>query len=141
ARFVLSVHSRSGLDRLLNAAPDRGFGRAYVEGHIDVEPLEAFFEVVHSIPRRRLIAGLPALLRVAISLGARPALQSLAAEARLHGRRHSRQRDSAAVRCHYDLAPEFYALWLDRTLTYSCAYMLRPHGELDNDPAAELALP
>ena len=28
---------------------------------------------------------------------------------------------SAAIRHHYDVGNEFYALWLDPTLTYSCA--------------------
>ena len=42
--------------------------------------------------------------------------------AELNGALHSRQRDRQAIRFHYDLPPEFYALWLDRRLVYSCAY-------------------
>ena len=53
--------------------------------------------------------------------------------ARLTGRRHSRARDLAAVRFHYDVGEDFYRLWLDRRLTYSCAYFERP-----DDPAADL---
>jgi mycolic acid cyclopropane synthetase len=36
----------------------------------------------------------------------------------LRGRRRSRKRDAAAVRSHYDVGNEFYALWLDRRMVY-----------------------
>jgi cyclopropane-fatty-acyl-phospholipid synthase len=34
------------------------------------------------------------------------------------------------IRHHYDIPPEFYRLWLDETMTYSCAYYLRPEASL-----------
>jgi cyclopropane-fatty-acyl-phospholipid synthase len=40
----------------------------------------------------------------------------------LGGRLHSRDRDAAAVRHHYDVGNELYRLFLDRDLVYSCAY-------------------
>lgn len=55
--------------------------------------------------------------------------------ARLHGRQHSRQRDRAAIQYHYDVSNEFYALWLDKRLTYSCAYFER--GDEDINTAQE----
>ena len=39
----------------------------------------------------------------------------------------------AAIRFHYDVGEDFYRLWLDRRLTYSCAYFERP-----DDPDADL---
>jgi cyclopropane-fatty-acyl-phospholipid synthase len=35
---------------------------------------------------------------------------------------HSKSRDRAAVQYHYDVSNDFYALWLDRRMVYSCAY-------------------
>jgi len=35
---------------------------------------------------------------------------------------HSRERDAAQVRHHYDVSDDFYALWLDPRRVYSCAY-------------------
>lgn len=35
---------------------------------------------------------------------------------------HSRQRDRKAIKYHYDVADDFYALFLDRNMVYSCAY-------------------
>jgi cyclopropane-fatty-acyl-phospholipid synthase len=40
----------------------------------------------------------------------------------LEGRRHSLKRDRAAIAYHYNLSNDFYSLWLDPTMTYSCAY-------------------
>ena len=48
-----------------------------------------------------------------------------AAELRPRGKRHSIRRDARAVRHHYDLPPEFFALFLGEELTYSCALFTR----------------
>jgi cyclopropane-fatty-acyl-phospholipid synthase len=37
-------------------------------------------------------------------------------------RRHTRNGDRDAIRHHYDVSNEFYALWLDPHMVYSCAY-------------------
>ena len=37
-------------------------------------------------------------------------------EARLHGRRHSRERDAAAIAHHYDVSYEFYRIVLGPSL-------------------------
>jgi len=42
--------------------------------------------------------------------------------ARLEGEKHSISRDKQAVSYHYDVSNEFYALWLDEEMNYSCAY-------------------
>jgi cyclopropane-fatty-acyl-phospholipid synthase len=36
--------------------------------------------------------------------------------------RHTRRADSANARYHYDVGNDFYRLWLDRNMIYSCAY-------------------
>ena len=41
---------------------------------------------------------------------------------------------AAAIRYHYDVGNEFYALWLDRSLTYSCAM---PEHRTDTLEAAQ----
>lgn len=38
---------------------------------------------------------------------------------------------AAAIRHHYDIGNDFYALWLDRTLTYSCAMPTGPDDTLN----------
>lgn len=51
--------------------------------------------------------------------------------ARLSGKRHSIERDRQAISYHYDVSNDFYALWLDRRMVYSCAYFERPDEDLD----------
>lgn len=51
--------------------------------------------------------------------------------ARMSGRRHSIERDRQAIRYHYDVSNDFYALWLDRNMVYSCAYFQSPDENLD----------
>jgi cyclopropane-fatty-acyl-phospholipid synthase len=51
--------------------------------------------------------------------------------ARMTGKRHSIERDRQAVTYHYDVSNDFYALWLDRSMTYSCAYFHSPEDDLD----------
>lgn len=36
-----------------------------------------------------------------------------------------------AVRSHYDKSNEFFKLWLDPSMTYSCAYFERPDMTLE----------
>ncbi|MGH2940121.1 MAG: class I SAM-dependent methyltransferase, partial [Solirubrobacterales bacterium] len=48
-----------------------------------------------------------------------------AAELAPSGRRHSKERDARAVRHHYDVSNEFFGLFLDDSMTYSCANFIR----------------
>jgi len=48
------------------------------------------------------------------------------------GKVHSKQRDQQAISYHYDLPADFYALWLDPRMVYSCAYFNNPDEDLDS---------
>ena len=49
----------------------------------------------------------------------------------LPGKLHSRERDRRAVISHYDLSNDFFPLWLDKHMVYSCAYFSSPSEDLD----------
>ncbi|MDH4558846.1 methyltransferase domain-containing protein [Pseudomonas sp. BN417] len=51
---------------------------------------------------------------------------------------HDKDTDAAAISYHYDLSNDFYALWLDREMVYSCAYF--PTGTEDLDSAQQAKL-
>jgi cyclopropane-fatty-acyl-phospholipid synthase len=53
-------------------------------------------------------------------------------------KRHSKLENRNAVSFHYDISNEFYALWLDRALVYSCAYFESPDVDLDSAQEAKL---
>jgi len=46
-------------------------------------------------------------------------------------RRDRKSRQTKNVQHHYDLGNDFYALWLDRSMSYSCAYFQRPSDSLE----------
>jgi cyclopropane-fatty-acyl-phospholipid synthase len=54
------------------------------------------------------------------------------------GRVHSKERDRQAIHYHYDLPAEFYALWLDPRMVYSCAYFSKPEEDLDSAQVRKL---
>jgi cyclopropane-fatty-acyl-phospholipid synthase len=45
--------------------------------------------------------------------------------------RHSRSEDRDAIRRHYDVSNEFYALWLDPRMVYSCGYFRAASDSLE----------
>ena len=49
----------------------------------------------------------------------------------LHGRVHSKSRDREAISFHYDVSNDFYQLWLDEAMVYSCAYFRSQDDSLD----------
>jgi cyclopropane-fatty-acyl-phospholipid synthase len=49
----------------------------------------------------------------------------------LNGTLHSKERDRQAVDYHYSVSNDFYALWLDRRMVYSCAYFASSDTALD----------
>src|SRR5260370_17287707 len=51
---------------------------------------------------------------------------------RLRGVRHSKERDRQAVNYHYEQykqSNDFFALWLDRSMLYTCAYSDPARGQ------------
>src|SRR5205807_23508 len=62
------------------------------------------------------------------------------AELRLRGARHSKKRDARAVRHHYDVSSDFFQLFLDRSMTYSCAIFSRGATTLEEAQEAKLEL-
>jgi len=51
---------------------------------------------------------------------------------------HSKAENRDAIHFHYDVSNEFYALWLDRAMVYSCAYFESPEVDLDTAQQAKL---
>jgi cyclopropane-fatty-acyl-phospholipid synthase len=46
-------------------------------------------------------------------------------------RRRSKLRDAQAIAHHYDISNDFYALFLDPLMLYTCAYYRNPDGKLE----------
>jgi cyclopropane-fatty-acyl-phospholipid synthase len=124
------LRSRRALRHILWSPGELGLARAYVAGDLDVEgDVEEGFHLVWAAARdrgapvqigaRARFDALGDAIRLGV-IGLRPARP--APEARPVGRLHSRRRDRAAIAHHYDLSNDFYALILDESMAYSCAY-------------------
>ncbi len=117
---------------------DLSLGEAYIYDDFDIEgdifkvfPLEDHFEQGMPLEKKAR------LLKLYLSLPKAPSRVPSRA-ANLKGQIHSIERDRAAIRYHYDVPSEFYALWLDKNMVYSCAYFKT--GKEDIDTAQEQKL-
>jgi cyclopropane-fatty-acyl-phospholipid synthase len=135
---TLVVRSPLALRYALTAPGELGFARAYVSGELDVDG--DIFDVLalrDHMPDVRLGAGdWLELARIAGSAGLRP-LAPPPEEARLHGRRHTKARDAAAIAHHYDVSNDFYRMVLGPSMTYSCGVWTSPTGTLEDAQAAK----
>ena len=119
---TLTLHSSRLARQFLTGNMGR-LGEAYVKGELTVDG--------------RVEDVLAIGIALAERIGASPVVRRLA-PLFARRRRHSKAQDAADVRYHYDVSNEFYRLWLDRHMIYSCAYF--PTGTEDLDTAQEAKL-
>jgi cyclopropane-fatty-acyl-phospholipid synthase len=136
------VRQPSALSHFLRAPGSLGLGRAYVDGSLLVDDLDGAFLVVDEWRPPAMNSSARARLGLAIVAAAvpgglprRPSLELI-----LRGRRHTIERDSAAIRYHYDVGNDFFALFLDESMTYSCAIFSRGATTLEEAQRTKLEL-
>ena len=130
---TFTVRSPSAVAHALRAPGQLGLGRAYVSGELEVDDLDALIPVLEDwtppeIDNWNRLKLMLAALRVT-GPTLRPAVPE--SEIQPNGSRHSKHRDARAVRHHYDVSNEFFALFLDRSMTYSCAFFSRDGSSLE----------
>ena len=118
-----------------------GLAEAYLYDDFDVEgDIKAVFGLADSLAQKAL--GGIRRLGMARDLLRLPAgdrrTMGRRGPAILRGKRHSIQRDRQAVRYHYDVSNDFYALWLDQRMAYSCAYFAMADDDLDTAQVRKL---
>src|SRR3954470_7730325 len=125
------------------AAPGQlGLGRAYVSGAIEIDDMDAVIGVLNDWKPPPVGTGTKARL-IAAALragGARRPPPAPKAELHLRGRKHTTERDREAVRHHYDVGNEFFSLFLDKSMTYSCAIFSRGATTLEEAQETKLDL-
>lgn len=139
--FSLILNHTGALRRMFTPPLELSLGEAFIYGDFDIEgDIFSAFSLVDAITTRTFNLGEVAnLARELLSLPrSRLAQANGRGPANLSGARHSRQRDRAAIQYHYDVGNDFYSLWLDRRMQYSCAYF--PTGTEDLDTAQERKL-
>jgi cyclopropane-fatty-acyl-phospholipid synthase len=139
---TLTLLTPRALAHALRAPGELGLGRAYVAGMLEVDDMEAALRMVDEFEPPPLTIGQRVNLAVAVvracGIVAPPPVP--ATELRLRGQRHTIGRDRRAVRHHYDVGNEFFALFLDPSMTYSCAYFAGGAQTLEQAQEAKLEL-
>jgi cyclopropane-fatty-acyl-phospholipid synthase len=136
--FHLILNHAGALQRMFKPPVELSLGEAFIGKDFDIEgDIFSVFPLMESIAARSFSTG--EIISIGLGLFALPASSPVRTQGRgsaqLHGSVHSRERDLAAVQYHYDVGNDFYSLWLDRNLQYSCGYF--PGGVEDLDTAQE----
>ena len=132
-RFTVVLQHPGALRKMFLPPNDLTLGEAYIYNDFDIEgdieavfPLAEQFTGSHWGKLEQLRFG-KRLLSLPNTGQPRPG----DAAAKLRGTRHSKERDRQAVTYHYNRSNDFYALWLDSRMVYSCAYFASPGDDLD----------
>lgn len=104
--------------------PELHFGDAYSEGKVEVEGnlikvLESAFRCISKSPKRGLVNA------YRTKIISRPRLNTL-----------SGSKDN--IHDHYDIGNDFYRLWLDKKMQYTCAYFPAPSATLEEAQIAKM---
>ena len=132
-RFTWRINDPSSLRALLGSPSQVVLAEAYIYSQFDFDgdiaavfPLANYLLNKHwSVKEKLRLGGL------LLGLPAQPTGQPAAGTVKLRGGVHSKQRDRQAVSYHYDVSNDFYRLWLDQNMVYSCGYFQKPNDDLD----------
>jgi cyclopropane-fatty-acyl-phospholipid synthase len=136
------VRRPSAIAHALRSPGPLGLGRAYVEGSLEVDDLDSAFIVVDDWVPPPIAVADKARLLLALGVAAAPGgvPRRPRTELILQGERHTPQRDAEVFRYHYDVGNDFFALFLDESMTYSCAVFSRGATTLEAAQRAKLDL-
>src|SRR3954469_17454582 len=142
--FTLVLNRPAALRRMLFPPNELSIVESYLAGDVDIDgSMEAASNLGEAIGGRlhspmaiarlvKMVIGLPGQAEDDLADTRFPE------HARKLGPRHTLVRDAAAIQFHYDVGNDFYKLWLDRRLVYSCAYFKSPDYTLDQAQEAKL---
>ncbi len=132
--FVIVLNHPKALASMLYFPVDRRLGESFIYGDFDIEgDMMSLFKLEDHIERKyKEMVKKPGfwgkVLSILNSKFEYKRLKGVRNAASLRGKVHSVERDREAISYHYDVSNEFYALWLDELMNYSCAYF-RDWGE------------
>ncbi|MGH9512222.1 MAG: class I SAM-dependent methyltransferase [Terriglobales bacterium] len=132
-RFTWKINHPDALRAAISASNRQvSLAEAYVYGDFDIEgDIEGIFPVADYLIHKQWTAA--EKLRLGLMAIGFPSRNTDLnhPNSRLSGRLHSIPRDRQAIRYHYDVSNDFYSLWLDRNMAYSCAYFKTEDDDID----------
>ncbi len=131
--FTMVLQHPGALRKMFLHVNDIALGEAYIYNDFDIEgDIEAAFAMADHLFNMRLsLAEKVHLGRQLLKLPSTGKPHTGRRAARLEGALHSKARDMQAVTYHYNASNDFFALWLDRRMVYSCAYFNSVDEDLD----------
>jgi cyclopropane-fatty-acyl-phospholipid synthase len=142
--FVLCLRDPQAVRSLLLGQDPLRFADAYFRGALDVEgDLFAALSLKDHLQTLRLSAldrlrVLGRLLARGLALRSHRSARTPDRPEAKAVRSHSRQENRQAISFHYDLSNDFYGLWLDDGMVYSCAYFEQDGMSLEQAQRAKL---
>jgi cyclopropane-fatty-acyl-phospholipid synthase len=139
---TFTIRSPKAIAHVVRAPGELGFGRAYVAGDLEVDDLDGVIGLIEDFEEPEIDAASRVRLAVAAlrAVGLTIPPRAPQGELRLKGRSHTKERDAKAVRHHYDVSNEFFELFLDESMTYSCAVFSRGAKTLEEAQREKLDL-
>jgi cyclopropane-fatty-acyl-phospholipid synthase len=125
---------------MFSGGTEKALAEAYLRDDFDVVGnMEDAFEIEDALAGAM---GVKQSIALAFLLRRLPRMPRPAADTRSPmGRdkpRHSIERDRHAISYHYDVSNDFYRLWLDRRMVYSCGYFEDAFCDLESAQTAKL---
>lgn len=132
-RFTMVLRHPGALRSMFLSRHELALAQAYIYDDFDIEGnLESAFPMAdHLLGLHLGLVDRALFVSKLLSLPASRAPRAGRQPARLHGTTHSIERDKQAVTYHYNTSNDFFALYLDRRMVYSCAYFESPEEDLD----------
>jgi cyclopropane-fatty-acyl-phospholipid synthase len=147
APFTLWLKRPGALRRMLLPPSELSIAEAFINGDVDLEGSAEYAMYLGDAIGDRLqsIGGFAALLPMLLALPRDDEGNGLGAVRRMrfpHGTRALVRREGGAeaIQHHYDVSNDFYKLWLDERMVYTCAYFHGPNESLDSAQVAKLDL-
>lgn len=134
ANVTLVLNYPGALRAMLLPGTELGLAEAYLHNDIDIEGnIEAIFDLAdHLIRETRSFGKKLKIFRLLKQLPVVPPRLAIQRDPiKLTGKQHSIERDHQAVTYHYDVSNDFYALWLDPNMVYSCGYFLNADDPIE----------
>lgn len=136
APFTLVVHSPKVFAQIVLSRDRLSLAQAYFDGDVDIEG--DFFEAL-KLKDHLYELHLSILERLdALFNALRIDIETKRDEAQIQVKQHSHAENKAAIGFHYDVSNAFYALWLDQSMAYSCAYFEHRGDSLADAQSAKL---
>lgn len=128
------------LRRMFGSGTEKALAEAYLRGDFDIlGDVESAFEISDALSSKRSWRQTLALAFLLRKLPSKKQQMPLSRSSLDRSTpRHSLDRDRSAISFHYDISNDFYRLWLDRKMVYSCAYFEDSRSDLDTAQTAKL---